>query len=1053
MSGIVELRLLDGFEALVDGETVTASSFERPQGATLVKLLALAPGRRLHREQVMDRLWPDSAPVDAAPRLHKAAYFARKALGSKEAVVLRADTVLLFPDGGLAVDVEAFDKLADQALASDDQQAASDSADAYTGVLLPEDRYEDWAEAERDRLSSKYAQLLRAAHRYDDLVKLDPADEWAHLSLMKQYAERGDRRAALRQYERLDRSLGSELGVGPGTEAIELRDQLANAVADREGQSPFVGRNAELNALRQAATAAQSGRGSMVVVSGQSGVGKTTLVERLLADAHAKGWQTGRGTAADVEGIWPYAVVLDVVQDLVRNDPDLLSALADRYREEIGRALAGDEAKPIADSSHQRLFLSVAELLRTAARDGGVVLFVDDLHKADEASLRLLNYVSRAVSGTRVLIVGAMRINSPDEVDRVRRALIGARGAREIQLAPMDQATSKQLLDAALGRSVDQTVADQVWLVSGGIPFYISEIANRVDQDSDLVGDPAKEVVAVSLDSLDRDLRAVLQRLAVTSATFDTDEFVALAAVSEPLAFDFLDAAIAEGVLYFADAGYSFRHALIREALLDGVSPHRRRAIHRDAGRRLEMMGASSARVAHHLLNAHDSAAIPHAIKAAHQAASVGAHRDGLEIVSAAIPLATDQNRTELLIIQADMLTAIGDRSAIAVYRTAVAESEGVTRRITRAKLARAAFKAGEVQLAQETMTGLDLLGDAADGPILIARGMFSYFNGDMDSAGQAAEAARSISLNEDTGSQLLDAIVLQGLVSHDRGEWFSQIYTELEGTKRSPALATVIFDCHLCVAEFLLYGLTEYEGVVELAQQLRRSGEDTGSLRAVAFAAALSGEAKLLSGDLVAAREELSEAALLHRDIGAAAGEAHSWQRLAEVEVSEGNLGEANVLLDRALPLARWSMLSRHLMQRVFGTRILAAGSPQAARKIVEEAEAAIGAEDACPFCTVMFAIPAAIACAEVGDIAEAEQYIAAGAMSAAIWRGTAWDGAVAEAKAHIERAKGDEDAAASLFVEAASLFARAGQPLDAARCEVQQLRDHHLSTSIPPG
>ena len=571
MDGNVELRLLGGFEARVDGEVVTADSFERPQGATLVKILALAPDRQLHREQVMELLWPDSAPTDAAPRLHKAAYFARKALGRKEAIVLKGDTVQLFPGGGLDVDVEVFEAHAEAALTSQVQEEASAAAERYLGPLLPEDRYAPWVADERDRLNLRYAQLLRTAHRYEDLIEVDPADEWAHLSLMKQYVAKADRRAALRQFERLDRSLRSELGVGPGAEAVELRDQLLAAVAEPDAHSAFVGREAELATLGKAANAAQSGRGSMVVVSGQSGVGKTTLVERLLTAANAKGWHTGRGTAADVEGIWPYAVVLDVVQDLCRNDPDLLDSLEGRYRKEVDRALAGDEGESTQEASHQRLFLSVAELLRTAARGGGVMLFVDDLHKADEASLRLLNYLTRAISGSRALIVGAMRMNSPDEVDRVRRALVGARGAREIQLPPLDQAASTRLLNTALGRHVDPAVAEQVWQVSGGIPFYISEIANRVDQDADLMGAQAREVVSTSLDSLDPDLRGVLQRLAVASAAFDTDEFVALADVPEAVAFDFLDVAIAEGVLHPGETGYSFRHALIREALGEGV--------------------------------------------------------------------------------------------------------------------------------------------------------------------------------------------------------------------------------------------------------------------------------------------------------------------------------------------------------------------------------------------------------------------------------------------------------------------------------------------------
>ena len=97
-----------------------------------------------------------------------------------------------------------------------------------------------------------------------------------------------------------------------------------------------------------------------------------------------------------------------------------------------------------------------------------------------------------------------------------------------------------------------------------------------------------------------------------------------------------------------------------------------------------------------------------------------------------------------------------------------------------------------------------------------------------------------------------------------------------------------VVFDAHLCVAEYLLYGPTPYDEVIRLAAELRATAERTGALRAVAFASALAGEAALLSGDLPAAERDLRESAELHRAIAAAAGEAHSLQRLAQLRLRD---------------------------------------------------------------------------------------------------------------------------------------------------------------------
>ena len=94
----VEIRLLGGFEVVVDGDKVTAGSWQRRAAADLVKLLALTDGHRLHRERVLEALWPGVDVASSSPRLHKAAHYARRAMGRPDAVVVRGETVALLPD-------------------------------------------------------------------------------------------------------------------------------------------------------------------------------------------------------------------------------------------------------------------------------------------------------------------------------------------------------------------------------------------------------------------------------------------------------------------------------------------------------------------------------------------------------------------------------------------------------------------------------------------------------------------------------------------------------------------------------------------------------------------------------------------------------------------------------------------------------------------------------------------------------------------------------------------------------------------------------------------
>ncbi len=242
-------------------------------------------------------------------------------------------------------------------------------------------------------------------------------------------------------------------------------------------------------------------------------------------------------------------------------------------------------------------------------------------------------------------------------------------------------------------------------------------------------------------------------------------------------------------------------------------------------------------------------------------------------------------------------------------------------------------------------------------------------------------------------------------------------------------------------MAEFLLYGRTEYTDVLEFTSSLREAGEQISSDRAVAFAATVSGEVHLLSGNLDLARIELQEGIDLHHRIGANAGESLALQRLAEVYIELGDNGEALRLLDEALPLARWSALANHLVQRIFGCMIKATTDPDDARTLVERANRSIGPSDMCMFCTVMIAVPSSIACSRVGDLDEARRHLAMAEMSAMAWQGTAWQAALAEARAHLAAAEGQHHEAEELIAQAAELFERAGQPLDVARCSSSSL------------
>lgn len=626
-------------------------------------------------------------------------------------------------------------------------------------------------------------------------------------------------------------------------------------------------------------------------------------------------------------------------------------------------------------TTRQRWFVAVREFLVTAAEQSGAVLLLDDVHLVHPEALVLVDDMARLTGRHRLVVIIATRS------DAVARA-----------------------------------------------GFEVIKLAER---------HPARDDQRATFD-LPAEVAAVLRRVAVMGDRFDRLEFTAASDHDVSTADQLLELAIGSAVIGSeSDGYYRFADPATAARLAAEVAPLSRPTVMKEVAARLIDLGATPEQVADRLLAAGQPAsAAPYALEAARRAAAAGIHGEVLRWTDAVRQHVDGQAKAALLSLRADALAGVGDHAAVPAYREALATADPAQAPGLRARLARAAVLSGDFASAEEALAGLAATGGPDDGAVLLVRGMLAYFSGDLDGADAAVQEARALALAPGAPDRLLDVITLQGMIAHNRGEWFDRLRRELRATSENPQLASTVFDSHLCVAEYLLYGPTPYDEVVALTRQLREQAERAGARRGVAFAMTVAGEAALLAGDLDAARADLAEAVALHVEMGADAGTAHALQRLAEVELAAGDRAEAERLLRRALPLARWSALARHLLQRIYGTLIAAAPDVDAALAVVDEAVERLDEPFSCIFCQVMIAVPASIACIEGGRLEEARGWLAQAERSAATWQGTAWQGAVAETRAHLARAEGDGAAANRLFAEAAKLFETAGQPLDAQRC-----------------
>ena len=243
----LDLTLMGRFELRHDGVAVLDHRWTRSKAKALLKVLALTEGRALHRERVMDLLWPSLSPDAAANQLRKNLHYLRTELarhGLTSPVTASHDLVLLSAD--VRVDVDAMRRLADVAGSGEDPEAYERALQGDGGDLLPEDAFEDWTQEPREelrglrlRLLSELAAIYRSRGQHERAVELmhraldiDPIDEVLHRGLIEIFVLSGDRGRALQQYQRCRDALRRELGTEPSsaTEAL-YREALTGGLA------------------------------------------------------------------------------------------------------------------------------------------------------------------------------------------------------------------------------------------------------------------------------------------------------------------------------------------------------------------------------------------------------------------------------------------------------------------------------------------------------------------------------------------------------------------------------------------------------------------------------------------------------------------------------------------------------------------------------------------------------------------------------------------------------------------------------------------------------
>jgi tetratricopeptide (TPR) repeat protein len=535
----------------------------------------------------------------------------------------------------------------------DEIDKALASSDIVVGVLSPDSVESrnvknewDWAIQNDKRLLLLQSKPCVIPHRYVSINFID--------------ATASDTTPALEV-------LLQTLGVGPVVTATPETPAAQLPTPTRHGgrrpalrwlKPLLVGRERETSELRSYLADALAGRGSVVLVSGEAGIGKTALTSWLAADAEERGALVLTGGCYDLGTTPPYGPWAEIIGAW----PDPSAGPGPASLPAVPEALRGGEALARV-GSQAALFELFGDFLATAGQARPLVLLLEDLHWVDQASLDLLRHVARVAGSLPLLLVVTYR---DDEITRrhplyqVLPTLAREPAARRLTLSRLDAAAVSALVAARyrLAETDAQRLVDYVQHLTLGNPFFGGEVLRALEEAGALarageawelrhleharVPTLVRQVIDGRLARLGDDARTLLEVAAVIGHEVPTDLWVEVSSADEPALAGTLEAAVEARIVEELRGGERFRfiHALVRETLHDGMVSLRRRALHRRAGEAL----AATARpdpdaVAHHFRQAGDRRAAGWLLAAGERALALYSAEAAIERLTSALEL------------------------------------------------------------------------------------------------------------------------------------------------------------------------------------------------------------------------------------------------------------------------------------------------------------------------------------------------------------------------------------------------------------------------------
>ncbi|MDQ2679630.1 MAG: AAA family ATPase [Candidatus Eremiobacteraeota bacterium] len=696
---MLQIKFLGHPRFFVDGTPYKFTA--PPKTLPLLGYLLLNANASLRRDALAYTLWPDDTEEAARTDLRRHLNYLKSGLPvapeDRPWFLADGESVQWNPDSDCSFDVAEFERLSSAV----NERAAA--AELYGGDLL-ENLYDEWLFAPRERLRSLYLDILnglllasRSRRDFAQAItyaqRILIADPWREDTLRELLTvryEAGDRAGALREFSEFQRRLSNEISVEPMPETLSLRNlilrndalpsiQLSEAATPQGSETaqismfPFVGREAELEHLTALWNRAARGRGGLVLIGGEAGIGKSRLVSEFALRAGAQGGRVLVGTTLSPES-FPYE---PIVQSLRSASPGLSSLDIDavwlnvisKILPEAHQEQSDSSSPPRLDSQRERIRLFEAMLVcfGALAKSRPVCLILEDLHWASAATTAALDFLARRAESRRILIVGTYREEEAavgDSLREMRRNLRRENLASHVDLAGLPEASVIGLLDSIpqLAERGGQIAKDAV-AESRGNPLFLTEIIREL-VETGAPGLQAQGVprglsgtIAARIARLSEDAQFLCQIASVVGTVFDIDIVREVIGWPEREVLDALEELLRRQVVHEAGKrnafDYAFSHHLVQRTVYGGVDAAGRVRWHRRAAHALEQIHKSRLEeiagvIARHFDGAGEpESAAAYYLQAARRALSLYANAEAFTLASRALEL-TRENRKRM---------------------------------------------------------------------------------------------------------------------------------------------------------------------------------------------------------------------------------------------------------------------------------------------------------------------------------------------------------------------------------------------------------------------